>query len=104
MADQEEHLGENSLINLVQKNIEEKKEIKNWNSSIKAIKQSKENLLRESWEPVLRYQKGSFNYFKKNAKNNEKITKSFENDLNFFVPEKKVEEEEEDYEPNESNG
>ena len=81
----------------------EKKEIKNWNSSIKAIKQSKENLLRESWEPVLRYQKGSFNYFKKNAKNNEKITKSFENDLNFFVPEKKVEEEEEDYEENEEN-
>ena len=75
----------------------EKKEIKNWNSSIKAIKQSQENLLKESWEPVIRYQKKSFNYFKKNAKINEKITKSFENNLNFFMPEKK---EVEDYEEN----
>ena len=75
----------------------EKKEIKNWNSSIKAIKKSQENLLKESWEPVIRYQKKSFNYFKKNAKINEKITKSFENNLNFFMPEKK---EVEDYEEN----
>ena len=70
----------------------ENKEINNWKSSIIKIKQNKDNLLKESWEPALKYQKASINYFKKNALNNEKITKSFDNELNFYVPEKRDEE------------
>ena len=72
---------------------QEKKEIKNWNSSIIEIKKYKNKLIKESWDPVIKFQKGCSNYFKKNALMNEKITKSFENDLNFFVSEKNNEEE-----------
>ena len=67
----------------------EKKEIKNWKVSILKIKENKDQLLKESWAPVKRYQKLSENYYKNSAKNNEKITKSFENNLNFFASEKK---------------
>ena len=74
----------------------EKKELKNWNASIIKIKKFKDNLLKESWEPVLKYQKGVMNYFKKNGLMNEKITKSFENNLNFFLPKKNENEEGED--------
>ena len=74
----------------------EKKELKNWNASIIKIKKYKDNLLKESWEPVLKYQKGVMNYFKKNGLMNEKITKSFENNLNFFLPKKNENEEGED--------
>ena len=66
----------------------EKREIKNWGSSIIEIKKNKNNLLRESWEPVRKYQKGFENYLKKNALNNAKITNIFDKELNFFVSEK----------------
>ena len=82
----------------------EKKEIKNWKVSILKIKQNNDKLLKESWEPVKRYQKASYNYYKNNAKKNEKITKSFENNLGFFVPEKNEEiEENEENEEDEEN-
>ena len=74
----------------------EKQEIKNWNASMIKIKKYKDKAIKESWEPALRYQKASFNYFKKNALMNEKVTKSFENNLNFFVVEKNTEEIEEE--------
>ena len=44
--------------------------------------------MRESWEPVRKYQKGFENYLKKNALNNAKITNIFDKELNFFVSEK----------------
>ena len=81
----------------------EKKEIKNWKSSILELKKNKENLIKEKWEPVKRFQKGCNNYFKKNALTNEKITKSFENDLNFYISEKNENENEENEENDENN-
>ena len=74
----------------------EKQEIKNWNASMIKIKKYKDKALKESWQPALRYQKASLNYYKKNALMNEKVTKSFENNLNFFVVEKNMEEAEEE--------
>ena len=71
----------------------EKKEIKNWNSSMLEIKKSKNNLLKESWEPVIKNQKIFMNYIKKNSLRNEKITNEFDKDLNFFVSEKRNEDE-----------
>ena len=72
---------------------QEKNEIKNWNSSIIEIKKYKNKLIKESWDPVIKFQKKCSNYFKNNGLMNEKITKSFENDLNFFMSEKNNEEE-----------
>ena len=74
----------------------EKKEIKNWGSSIIEIKKNKNNLLRESWEPVRKYQKGFVNYLKKNALKNAKITNIFDKELNFFVSEKGEHDEEDE--------
>ena len=74
----------------------EKKEIKNWGSSIIEIKKNKNNLLRESWEPVRKYQKGFINYLKKNALKNAKITNIFDKELNFFVSEKGEHDEEDE--------
>ena len=79
----------------------EKQEIKNWNDSMVKIKKYKDKALKESWQPALRYQKASFNYFKKNGLMNEKVTKSFENNLNFFVVEKNMEEIDKDKEKDE---
>ena len=74
----------------------EKREIKNWGSSMIKIKKNKNNLLKESWEPVRKYQKGFINYLKKNALKNEKITNNFDKELNFFVSEKGENDEEDE--------
>ena len=66
----------------------ERREIKNWGSSIIEINKNKNNLLKESWEPVRKYQKCLVNYFKKNELKNKKITNIFDKELNFFVSEK----------------
>ena len=72
---------------------QEKNEIKNWNSSIIEIKKYKNKLIKESWDPVIKFQKKCSNYFKNNGLMNEKITKSFDNNLNLLLPEKNENEE-----------
>ena len=81
----------------------EKKEIKNWNSSILDIFNHRKKLLKESWAPVDRYKIKSLNYYKKSSLLNEQITKSFENNLKFFSSEKNLLKKEEDYEEEDNN-
>ena len=68
----------------------EKKELKNWNSSMARINAYKNKLLKESWKSVVKYKNDSINFFKKNALFNEKITKSFENKLKYFSSQKQL--------------
>ena len=68
MADQEEHLGENSLINLVQKNIEEEKEQKQINN----------NKIKQNINPIHQYYNPINNNTSSNTqtKNNQKEVES----------------------------